>query len=89
MRSIPPIESVRPLKGQRLFIRFQTGETRIYDCTQLLTIPRFHFLKDPAFFRMVRVDRGGYGLSWNDEIDVSDYEVWINGQPVSNNSNLD
>jgi len=31
----------------------------------------------------VRVDPGGYGISWNDNIDLSEYELWTNGQPVA------
>jgi hypothetical protein len=25
---------------------------------------------------------GGYGISWNDEIDLSEYELWTNGAEV-------
>lgn len=87
MHAIPKIESVKPLNDKRLVIRFQTGETRIYDCSQLLALPRFHCLNDPVFFRMVQVDCGGYGIFWNDEIDISEYELWTNGELSANNHN--
>jgi hypothetical protein len=31
----------------------------------------------------VRVDPGGYGISWNDHIDLSEYELWTNGEPAA------
>ena len=35
----------------------------------------------PPFFRAVRVDPGGYGISWSDDIDLSEYELWVRGTP--------
>jgi hypothetical protein len=29
--------------------------------------------------RAVRVDAGGYGVSWNDDLDLSEDELWVNG----------
>jgi hypothetical protein len=39
-----------------------------------------------AFFNAVRVDPGGYGVSWSDDIDLSEYELWTNGKTVPNKS---
>jgi hypothetical protein len=41
-------------------------------------------LNVPAFLKAVTVDPGGYGISWNDDIDLSEYELWTNGQDASN-----
>jgi len=49
----------------------------------LLSRPEFRLLSVPAFFRAVRVDAGGYGISWNDGIDLSEYELWTNGEAVT------
>ena len=40
-------------------------------------------LKSDAFFKSVRVDSGGYGISWNDDADLSEYELWTNGVEVA------
>ena len=85
MALIPKIEMVRPLGNTRLLIRFMNGEQKIYDCSRLLSHPRFQILSAPAFFNAVKVDAGGYGISWNDDIDLSEYELWTNGFPVDNN----
>ena len=86
MAAIPRIESVQPAGHMRLIVTFRNGERRAYDCRQLLNRPQFGLLADPGLFRAVKVDAGGYGVSWNDEIDLSEYELWTNGDPVANNA---
>lgn len=39
-----------------------------------------NYQKNEAFFKSVKVDSGGYGVSWNDDIDLSEYELWVNGK---------
>jgi hypothetical protein len=84
MESAPRIETVRPVGPARLLIRFRNGEEKTYDCGVLLSRPEFRLLSVPAFFRAVHVDAGGYGISWNDDIDLSEYELWTNGEPITN-----
>jgi len=86
MQSIPQVDTVQPIGEMRLLVRFRNGEQRMYDCEQLLTRPQFHLLTDPGFFQAVRVDVGGYGISWSDDIDLSEYELYTNGEPVANNA---
>ncbi len=86
MEKTPGIESVQTEGRSRLLVRFRNGERRIYDCEPLLSRPQFRLLLDPAFFRAVRVDAGGYGISWSDDIDLSEYELWTNSEPVADNS---
>lgn len=40
-------------------------------------------LKNTALFKAVQVEKGGYAVYWNSEIDISEYELWRNGQVVS------
>ena len=75
----PKIKTVRPLNEKRLSVTFVNGIQKIYDCQKLLNFERFQLLKHEAFFKSVTVDPGGYGISWNDEIDLSEYELWNNG----------
>lgn len=77
--TVPRIKTVVPLKGKRLLVTFDNGVQRAYDCQALLNLERFQLLKHEAFFKSVTVDPGGYGISWNDEIDLSEYELWSNG----------
>lgn len=79
----PKIRSVKALDNHLLLIEFNNHERRTYDAKPLLTIDRFMPLKNPAFFKNVTVDAGGYGIAWNNEIDISEYELWTKGT-VSN-----
>lgn len=33
---------------------------------------------------MARVEAGGYGISWSDELDLSEYELWEHGELIAN-----
>ncbi len=79
MISYPKVQSVKPLPGKRLRVGFVTGATKIYDCTPLLKDSPFTPLKDEWFFRRVHADRTGYGVVWNDDVDLSEAELWIHG----------
>ncbi len=52
------VTSVRPLDGYRLWLRFSTGETKLFDATPLLVTEAFQPLRDTARFRSVYVDFG-------------------------------
>ncbi len=79
MKKYPKIKSVKPLPRKRLSVEFVNGTTRIYDCRPLLARAPFLMLKDEALFRGVRPDKHGYGVVWNDEIDLAESELWIHG----------
>jgi hypothetical protein len=75
----PKILSVHVQEDKKLVVRFANGTEKVYDCAQLLCREMFQLLKNDAFFKSVKVDAGGYGISWSDEIDLSEYELWTNG----------
>lgn len=75
----PRVRSVTPLREKRLLVTFVNGVQKVYDCNRIMNLDRFQSLKIEAFFKAVRVDIGGYGLSWDDETDLSEYELWNNG----------
>jgi Protein of unknown function (DUF2442) len=75
----PKVLAVQALKDKKLHIKFVNGIDKMYDCTPLLNLEMFRLLKNDAFFKSVRVDAGGYGISWNDDADLSEYELWTNG----------
>lgn len=84
MDRIPRITSVLAVGPTQLLIEFQDGTEKVYDCQPLLDRPQFQLLRNVAFFRAVRVDAGGFGVSWNDDLDLSEYELWTNGRPATN-----
>ena len=78
----PKILSVQPQEHKKLLVKFVNGIEKLYDCAQLLNMEMFQLLKNDAFFKSVKVDAGGYGISWNDEVDLSEYELWVNSVEV-------
>jgi len=79
------ISTVKPMDDMRLFVNFQNGDTRIYDVTPLLDEwQAFKSLKSiPGLFEQVQVDQGGFGISWNDDIDLACDELYYGGSPTN------
>ena len=78
------IKSVTPLADHVLSVQFSEGVTKRYDVKSLFDkYPMFLPLKDdPALFSSVEVDVGGYGIVWNDDIDIACDELFYNGEII-------
>lgn len=74
---------VRPLKNFMLWVRFNTGEQKVYDCKPLLEKAAFLPLKNIDVFNGVYID---YGVTvWqNGNIDIAPEELYKNGVAVDN-----
>ena len=79
----PKILSALAIDSRTLLVEFDNKEKKEYDITPLLKKEMFFPLKNSAFFKAVKVDQGGYAVVWDSNIDLSEYELWSNGQPVS------
>lgn len=78
------IKSVTPLQDYKLSIQFAEGITKIYDMTNLIENNKIFFkLKNQELFASVEVDIGGYGVVWDDNIDISCDELFENGEVIS------
>ena len=74
------IKNVSPLPEYHLSVQFTEGYTKIYDVKPLFEqISVFKELQDINLFSDVTVDVGGYGIVWNDDLDLSCDELWENG----------
>lgn len=63
-----------------LLVEFEEGTKKYYDIKPLFKKwEEFNKLKENNIFKNVRVESKGYGISWNDEIDLSCNELWENG----------
>ncbi|MBO5306050.1 MAG: DUF2442 domain-containing protein [Clostridia bacterium] len=78
------VKNVFALPEYKLSVQFSEGVTKIYDIKPLFEqLPSFVDLKNnPQEFTCVSVDVGGYGIVWNDELDLSCDELWENGVRV-------
>ena len=72
------ISGVRPLPDYKLWVRFNTGEAKIFDFKTLLDSPAFTPLKDSNIFNSVYID---YGVTvWNDgDIDIAPEYLYEHG----------
>ena len=75
------LKAVEPQDNFILYATFENGESRYYDINPLFSKwGMFDNLKTiNGLYNQVKVDKGGYGISWNDDIDISCDELWING----------
>lgn len=78
------ITEITVLPGWRLLARFNGGQALAYDLAPLIaSVPAFRSLKSvPGLMEQVRIDPGGHGISWNDELDLSAEEIFANGQQI-------
>lgn len=78
------IKNANPLQDFRLCVLFSEGVTKIYDVKPLFEkISAFKvFAETPKLFFEARVDTGGYGVVWNDDVDLSCDELYENGVQV-------
>ena len=79
----PKINSVQAIGKRTLKIEFDNQQTKKYDITPLLKREIFQPLKNSVLFKSVKVEQGGYAISWGKEIDISEYELWCNGEPTT------
>lgn len=84
----PRIYKVQAIDDRTLMIEFTNQEVKKYDIRHLLDIPMFSPLRQPAFFKNFKVEPGGYGIVWSEEIDLSEYELWKNGVEWTESENL-
>ncbi|MFO7761956.1 MAG: DUF2442 domain-containing protein [Thermodesulfobacteriota bacterium] len=79
---IPRIKNATPLDDHTLMVVFDNNDKRKYDIRPLLSKSMFEPLKNPVFFKAFNIENGGYAIIWNENIDLSEYELWSHGQPM-------
>ena len=78
------VKTVSPQSNLKLTVQFACGITKEYNVSPLLEKwPAFQALVlTPELFDCVTVDAGGYGICWNDDLDLSCNELWENGKQI-------
>ncbi|GEP65534.1 DUF2442 domain-containing protein [Clostridium beijerinckii] len=71
-----------------LIVLFDNGILKEIDFKEKLQNDFYSDLKNKMLFEQAQVDIGGYGVSWNEDIDISEYELWNIGKVISNESIL-
>lgn len=77
------VSSVIPLKNLNLLVFFENGVIKKFDVKPIIKdFPEFQTLENEDIFNLVQVEPGGYGISWNSELDCSEGELWENGVEI-------
>jgi len=79
------IKCITPLPDFILNVQFSEGVTKHYDMKPLFDkYPMFTPLRaHPELYFSASVDTGGYGVVWNDDIDIACDELFLNGETIS------
>ncbi len=74
------IKKVKPLDNYKLLVTFFNDEIKEYNVGMWFDKNQdFKVLfNTTGLFEQVKVDTGGYGISWNDELDLSCNELYFN-----------
>ena len=79
------VKNVFALPDYKLSVQFSEGVTKIYDVKPLFE--KMHVFAElrnnEVEFSCVSVDVGGFGIVWNDDLDLSCDELWENGVQVN------
>ena len=72
------IKSVRTSDNMTLLAVFENDIEKAYDIRQMERLfPQFCVLKtNLELYKSVQVDVGGYGIAWNDDLDIDAEEIW-------------
>ena len=78
------VKAVNALPDYRLSVQFAEGVTKIYDVKPLFSkwLPFKALENAPELFSSAEVDTGGYGIIWNDDLDLSCDELFENGETI-------
>ena len=78
------ITNITPLEDYTLLARFSDGTDIIYDMKPLF--PEYEAFRSfetvPGLFALAKADVGGYGIVWNEDVDIDAEEIWQNGEEV-------
>lgn len=77
------IKSIKTKDGLILEAVFLDGTVREYDVANMFALyPLMEKLEDRSCFDRARIDVGGYGISWDDELDLDAETIWEEGKCV-------
>lgn len=76
------VTDVEPLGGHRLRVAFNDGVERVVDCAFLMRGTLGEPLRDPDYFRQVRVDREARTVVWPNGLDPAPELLYGDHEPA-------
>lgn len=75
------VKAVYPSDNLNIAVIFENGEIKKYDVKQLFSqFDWYRALENPDIFNLVHVDCGGCAVAWNEDIDISEVELYEGGE---------
>ena len=84
----PRIEKIF-IEKQGIYVLFFNNVIKKYNIAPLLEKEYFDKLKNQSYFKSAKVDPGGYGISWDDDCDLSENELWNKGELINDRLELE
>ena len=80
---VPKITDVKAIDNMNILVSFDEGTVKKYDLKILYDkFPVFKSLEGNPLFKLVKVEVGGVAIAWNDDIDLSRYDIWFEGETM-------
>ena len=79
---IPRIQEVEAIDNYQLIVTFTNGIKKLFNCKDKLQSEQYSALKDLFLFKSFKIDSNGYAISWTDDIDISENELWAKGKII-------
>ena len=77
------IKSIKTKDNLVISATFFDGTLKEYNIHNLFNIyPQLKELENKELFNSVQIDSGGYGISWNDDLDLDSETIWEDGIEV-------
>ena len=75
--NVPKIKNIQiNSENYSIIVLFDNDVEKYVDFKNKLNEEFYSDLKNKLLFEQAKIDAGGYGISWNDDIDISEYELW-------------
>ncbi len=75
----PKILKAEYFKDLILTITFSDNSVKYYNFEKIISKPAFRKLSKIAYLKNFEIAEGGFGLIWDDETDIAESELWLNG----------
>lgn len=78
----PKLLSVSAAEPSQLRLAYETGEVKLFDVSPYIKGSWYGELRDPAYFRTVRLIDGGAGIAWANGQDLAPHELYELSRPA-------
>ena len=74
MKVLHQVMTVDVVDDVRVRVSFENGVVGVFDCSEYMRDPYWAALRNPSYFRRVKVECGT--LCWPNDIDIAPEDIW-------------